>query len=246
MPTPDTPDRPRQSSAASFVDGVKSAWTSVFSLVLIGTYVGVGALAHDYGFSLLWTMLSTLLVWAAPGQVILISALAAGAALIEVAIAVTLSSLRFLPMVVALLALLKMPQTRYRDLLVATHFTAVSMWVESMRILPQLPREKRIPFCNGLAIGFMAMAHVGTVIGFYLAGSLPAILSAGLLFLTPISFLISTIRNSRFLVDRLALGIGLVVGPLLAWYQVGLDLMWTGVIGGTIAYGIHRLREALR
>ena len=49
--------------------------TSVFGLVLIGTYVGIGALAHDYGFSVLWVMLSTVLIWAGPGQVILISAL---------------------------------------------------------------------------------------------------------------------------------------------------------------------------
>ena len=26
--------------------------------------------------------------------------------------------------------------------------------------------------------------------------------------------------------------------------HVQLDLMWTGVIGGTLAYGVHRLREA--
>ena len=51
----------------------------MFCLVLIGTYVGIGALAHDYGFSLGWALLSTLLVWAGPAQVILVSALGSGA-----------------------------------------------------------------------------------------------------------------------------------------------------------------------
>jgi hypothetical protein len=69
-------------------------------------------------------------------------------------------------------------------------------------------------------------------------------LSAALLFLTPMSFLISTTRNCRLLSDWLALGFGLVLGPLLAVWHVGLDLMWTGIVGGSLAYGIYRLREA--
>ena len=46
------------------------------------------------------------------------------------------------------------------------------------------------------------------------------------------------------MVDRLALVLGLVLGPLLTYWHVELDLMWTGVVGGTLAYGVHRLREA--
>jgi hypothetical protein len=60
------------------------------------------------------------------------------------------------------------------------------------------------------------------------------------------SFLISTVRNSKHLVDRLALVLGLGLGPLLAYEQIGLDLLWTGAIAGSAAYGVHRLREAWR
>jgi predicted branched-subunit amino acid permease len=81
---------PQPSAAATFLAGRRAAWISVFSLVLIGTYVGVGALAHDYGFSLDWVLLSTVLVWAAPAQVILLSALGAGASPLEAALAVGL------------------------------------------------------------------------------------------------------------------------------------------------------------
>ena len=38
------------------------------------------------------------------------------------------------------------------------------------------------------------------------------------------------------LLDRLAFGLGLVVGPILAAQKIGLDLMWTGLIAGSIAY----------
>jgi len=234
------------SNAAAFFGGVKSAWTSVFFLVLAGTYIGMGALAHDFALGAWWFALSTLLVWASPAQVILVSALGAGAAPIEVAIAVGLSGIRLFPMVVALLPLLRGPSTRLRELLLPTHFTSVSMWVESLRLLPALPRERRIAFCNGLSVGYMGTAVIFGFAGYYLAAGLPPLFAGILLFLTPLSFLISTARNCREMVDRLALVLGLILGPLLTYWHVGLDLMWTGIVGGSLAYGVHRLREAAR
>src|SRR5262245_22554544 len=67
-----------------------------------------------------------------------------------------------------------------------------------------------------------------------------------MLFLTPLSMLISITRNSRQLIDRLALALGLIIGPILAATKIGLDLMWTGIIAGTIAHVVHRLREAMQ
>jgi predicted branched-subunit amino acid permease len=231
------------SSTAAFFGGVKSALTSVFFLVIGGTYIGIGALAHDFGLTSWWLALSTLLVWAGPAQVILISALGTGAAPIEVAIAVTLSGIRLFPMVVALLPMLRGQDTRLRDLLLPTHLTSVSMWVESLRLLPALPRERRIAFCNGLSAGFMSMAAGAGFLGYYLAAGLPPLFAGALLFLTPMSFLVSTARNAKAMMDKLALVLGLVLGTLLTASHVQLDLMWTGVGGGTLAYAIHRLRR---
>lgn len=232
------------SPSAAFGNGVKSALLSVFSIVLAGTYLGLGALAHDFGFTEWWFALSTVLVWAAPAQVILLSSLGTGATVVQAAVAVTLSAIRLLPMLVALLPLLRSKGTRFRDLLLPTHFTAISMWVESLRLLPGIALEFRIPFCNGLGVGYMGTALVFGFLGYYLAAGLPPLLAATLLFLTPMSFLMSTARNARMLVDWAAFGLGLVIGPLLVWYHVELDLMWTGVIGGALAYGLHRLRRA--
>ncbi len=232
------------SSAAAFLGGVKSALTSVFFLVLAGTYIGMGALAHDFGFSSWWLALSTVLVWAAPAQVILISALGAGSALIEAAIAVTLSAIRLFPMVVALLPLLRGEGTRLRDLLLPTHFTSVSMWVESIRLLPGVPRERRIAFCNGLSVGYMSTAASFGFVGYYLAAELPPLFAGALLFLTPLSFLLSTARNAKAMMDKLALVLGLLLGTILTATNVQLDLLWTGIGGGTLAYIVHRLREA--
>jgi predicted branched-subunit amino acid permease len=234
------------SNTAAFFGGVRSAWLSVFAYVLFGTYIGIGALAYDFNFSLAWVTWSTLLVWAGPAQVILISTLGGGAQLIEVAVAVGLSGVRLLPMVVSLMPILRGPQTRTWQLLLPAHFTAVSMWVESMRLAPLMPVERRIPFCNGIACGYMMSAMIATVVGYYLAARLPVLLTAALLFLTPMSFLVSITRNSSMLVDRLALLLGLIIGPVLAFRNVELDVMWAGIAGGTIAYIVHRIRESLR
>ncbi len=228
------------SSAGAFVAGLRSALTSVFVLVLAGTYIGMGALAHNFGLSIWWMALSTLLIFAAPAQVILITALGAGSPLVEVALAVTLSAIRLFPMVVALLPVLKHKGVRTRDLVIPTHFTSVSMWIESLRILPSLPHENRIAFCNGLSAGYCGTAVLFGFVGQYLAAGLPVLLSAALLFITPMSFLISTARSAQALIDRLAFVFGLMLAPLLAYFQIGLDLMWTGVIGGTLAYAAHR------
>src|SRR5215475_13065637 len=111
--------------------------------------------------------------------------------------AVGVSSARLLPLVISLLPLIRRPKTPYRALVLPAHLTAVTMWIESLRLLPQVPREARIPFANGVGLGFMGAAQAGTLVGYYLATSLPPLLTAGLLFLTPISFLISTTRNCR-------------------------------------------------
>jgi predicted branched-subunit amino acid permease len=232
------------SSAAAFFGGARSAWTSVYVVVLAGTYVGLGALAHDVGVSSIWLSVSTVLVWAGPAQLIVISGLASGGTLVEIAIAVTLSATRLFPMVVALIPVVRGPNTRLRDILLLTHFTSISMWIESLRLLPHVDRPHRVAFCNGLSSGYMVTGIVAGLVGYYLAAGLPPLLAGVLLFLTPLSFFLSTVNNARQLADRIALVLGLVLGPVLAYWQVPLDLMWTGIIGGTLAYAFQRFREA--
>ncbi len=243
---PAVPDLSPRSNAAAFMDGLKAASRSVFVIVLVGSYISIGALAHDLGFALGWTVLTTALVWAAPAQVILITSLGSGATPVEAAIAVGLSGIRLFPMVVALLPVLRSKHTRTRQLLLPAHFTAVSMWIETLRLAPAVPRENRIAFANGLGSGLMLVAATAMVAGFHLAGVLPRPLVAAMLFLTPMAFFTSAWRNSRLLSDRAAFLIGVVMAPLLAYEHVGLDLLWTGLLGGTAAYGFHRLRSVLR
>ncbi len=100
------PESPPTTTLHAFRAGFGATWTSVFTYVLFGNYVGIGAISHDFGFTLTWTLVATVLVWAGPAQVILVSTLGAGASLFEVALAVGLSGVRLLPMVVSMLPMI--------------------------------------------------------------------------------------------------------------------------------------------
>ena len=250
MSPPPTPDAPERSAAGAsseaFLDGARTALTSVFLPVLTGTYIGIGALAHDLGFSLPWVLLTTVVIWAGPAQVILMSALGTGATAVEAALAVTLSAVRLLPMVVTVLPMMRRPGLRTWRLILPAHFIAINLWVLSLQHLPRVPRGQRTAFVNGMGVGMVIAACAATTAGYYLAANLPLLLTAALLFLTPMSFLVAIAHNARLVADRAAIVLGLVIGPVLAAQHIGLDLLWTGVGGGTLAYALHRLREALR
>lgn len=219
--------------------GLSSITQTILAAVLFVTYIGIGALAHDTGFSLAWALASTLFVWAGPAQIILITTLGSGATIIQAGIAVTMSAIRLFPMVVSVLPLMRTEKTKRRHLFVVAHLTAVTLWVECHRFLPQVPREKRIAFIHGLGFGLVSVGLSATTIGYLLAANLTELLAAAILLLTPLSFLFSTARNSREVADVVALVLGLVLYPLAARMNSGLDILVSGVVAGTIAYGVH-------
>ena len=220
-----------------------SVTSTVLTLVLFATYVGIGALAHDTRFSLGWVLASTLFVWAGPAQIILLSTLGSGATLVQAAIAVTVSAIRLFPMVVSVLPMLRTPQTKRRQLVLATHFIAVTLWVECFRLLPLVPRERRIAFVHGLGAGLVSVCLTATTVGYGLAANLPELFAAAILLLTPLAFLLSTARNCRELADVLALLLGLALFPLVAKFHTGVDILISGVTAGSIAYAVHWWRE---
>jgi predicted branched-subunit amino acid permease len=236
--------RPWQNPAQAFVQGIRSVTSTILTLVLFATYVGIGALAHDTHFSLGWAMASTAFVWAGPAQIILLSTLGSGATVAQAAIAVTVSAIRLFPMVVSVLPMLRTRETPRRALLLPAHFIAVTLWVECFRLLPKVPRGRRIAFTNGLGVGLVSVSLTATVIGYQLAANLPQILAAAILLLTPLAFLLSTARNCRQLADITALVLGLVLFPLVSLLHTGVDILISGIAAGTVAYGVHRWRNS--
>jgi predicted branched-subunit amino acid permease len=222
---------------------MSSVGTTVLALVLFATYLGIGALAHDTHFSLGWVLASTLLIWAGPAQIILISTLGSGATVVQAAVAVTVSAIRLFPMVVSVLPMLRTPQTKRRHLVFATHFIAVTIWVECYRLLPKVPRERRITFVHGLGCGLLTVCMIATTLGYLLAANLPPLFAAAILMLTPLAFLLSTAQNCKQHSDILALVLGLALYPVVSLLHTGVDILISGMSAGTIAYGVHWWRE---
>ena len=230
----------------AFAWGVSAVASSVLSLVLFATYLGIGALAHDSHFSLGWVLGSTLLVWAGPAQIILISTLGSGATVVQAAIAVTVSAIRLFPMVVSVLPMIRTPDTKRRHLVLAAHFIAVTLWVECYRLFPQVPRPRRRAFTHGLGCGRLSVCLVATALGYGLAANLPQLFAAAILMLTPLAFLLSTARNCKQVSDVLALVLGLALLPIASMLQTGVDILISGIAAGSIAYGVHWWRERAR
>jgi predicted branched-subunit amino acid permease len=223
-----------------FLRGIHAAATSVQGIVLFASFIGFGGLIRDIGFPLGAAILSTALVWALPAQVLLVGGYAAGNPLPVIALAVGLSSVRLFPMAASILPYLRGRRHGIAVQFVAAHFVAVTAWIEGMRRLPNMTGEGRLPFFFGLSATLVLSSMIATTVGFHLAGTLPRALAIGLLFLTPLSFLIQLSHNARDLVDRLALAFGLAVAPFVAEVGGRLDLLWTGLIGGGAAWLVHR------
>ena len=211
---------------------------SVPGLVLFATSLGFGALARDLGLDLGFTVALAAVLYALPAQVIFIDQLARDAALWTAALAVTLTAIRLLPMTVVIVPYFRGdPGPGFLKLL-AVHFIAITAWVESQKHLPALPVHLRLPFFIGLGLGFLAMTLGGTILGFLLAGTVPPVVAAALLFTTPVYFLLSLIGAIRARADAAAIAIGAAVGPPAHLVTPEFDLLVAGLVGGTLAWAL--------
>lgn len=238
-PDPAGPVRPHRSTLGWFLHGARHG-VSVPALVLFASYTGFGALLQGVGFPLGAGVLSTLLVWALPAQVILVGGLVAGTALPALAFAIALSSMRLLPMVVSVAPYMRGPRRSLLTELVCAHYVAMTLWVEGLRLLPHMPGEARVPFTLGLGNTLISISMAGTALGYLMAGSLSGPLAAVLLFLTPLSFSVLMVRNAGALTDWLALAAGFFIMHFTVTLGGGLDLLIAGVGGGSLAYAIGR------
>jgi predicted branched-subunit amino acid permease len=224
------------SQLGAFVRGLGLVF-SVPAGLLFAAGLGFGALARDGGFTVVQTAFITGGMFALPNQVVLVDQLARNETLLAAAFAVALAALRLLPMTVTVVPLLK--GRRRRPLLIeaiAVHFVAVTPWVEAQRRLPGVPQDFRLAFYVGLGLAFWHAMLGGAMAGYGLAASVPAAVSATLLFLTPVYFLLSLMATSRARIDRIAIGIGCALAPVLYVAAPGFDLLATGLLGGTLAF----------
>lgn len=229
--------------SAPFLRGVRDA-LSLPAWIVGFAFLGVGSLAEGVGYPFAAAVLSTILIWAGPAQVIFFGGLASGTALPAIAIAVGLSSIRLLPMTMALLPLVRRPGQGVLIQLLVAHYVAVMVWIENMRRLPSIDPEERVAYFLGFANACLFTSAALTGVGYYAAAAVSAPFAAGLLFLTPLFFSISLIGGARGRLEWSALALGAVLAPAFGWLAgKDFDLLLTGLVGGTAAYLIGKTRR---
>lgn len=239
-PTPQVPPWAAEANCkTAFVRGMRVAFR-VPGAVLFATSIGYGALARDGGFELAQALLIASMIYALPAQVIFVDQVARGAGLVTAAFLVTLTAIRFVPMTVSLMPYLRTGPRRTWQLFAASHFIAVTTWIEASRALPALPSDLRLPHFFGIGIGILFCAIAGTTAGFHASALVPEVISATLLFMTPLYFILSLCGAARVRSDYLAILLGCMLGPLFYQITPGFDLLAAGLIGGTIAHLVRR------
>ncbi len=207
-------------------------------LVLFAGMVGFGAMGRTHGFDAWMTGLTSLLMFALPGQVVMLEMFISGSSLLAIGFAVTLTSTRFVTMVVTLF-----PQLHRRDrnplLYLWAHMLAMTAWAVSMREFPRMRPQHRLNYFIGLALPCWLISPLGTVLGYYVAGWVPTPVTLALVFINPLFFLL-TFTDVKPWGNRLAIGLGCLLGPVFFMLDADSSLLLTGLVGGTAAYLIDR------
>ncbi len=221
----------------AFWHGIRDAMGAPV-LVLFAGMVGFGAMGRTHGFDAWMTGLTSLLMFALPGQVVMLEMFISGSSLLAIGFAVTLTSTRFVTMVVTLF-----PQLHRRDrnplLYLWVHMLAMTAWAVSMREFPRMRPQHRLNYFIGLALPCWLISPLGTVLGYFVAGWVPAAVTLGLVFINPLFFLL-TFTDVKPWGNRLAIGLGCLLGPLFFMLDADSSLLLTGLVGGTSAYLIDR------
>jgi predicted branched-subunit amino acid permease len=202
--------------------------------VLLAGMIGFGALGHASGLSLGVTTATSIFMYALPGQVVFVEMIALGASGLAIALATMLTAARFLPMTLTLV-----PQFAKEDrnglLYVTSHLISMTSWAVMMREFAAIAPERRAAYFTGFGLVCWACGIPGTVIGYMIAGHVPMPITAGLVMLNPLFFLLS-FADVKAQASRLALLIGGISGPIVYGYAPGWSILICGLAGGTAAF----------
>ncbi len=207
--------------------------------VLFASAVGFGSIARETGYPMDLAVWSVFAIWGLPGQIAMVELFAVGASVLPIALAAGGANARFLPMTVSLLPLMKGSFRSWGWAYLMAHFISINTWIALNRRGPSLPLDQRPFYFVGFSLACMAAGAIGAATGFILAGTLPRTLTMGLVFLSPIYFLMvfSGVRQRGGVIAVL---LGVVAGPLLHLASPEWGVPATGFIVGTIAFGLDR------
>ena len=115
----------------ALLTGIRNA-IGVPALLLFSAMIGFGSLAQEQGLSLYISILSTVLIWGMPGQVVHVELYGLGAPLIAVVLGVAGANARFMPMTLSMMPVFSdSPHNRKWNYLIS-HFISINTWAEML------------------------------------------------------------------------------------------------------------------
>ncbi|ATU91605.1 AzlC family ABC transporter permease [Phyllobacterium zundukense] len=226
-----------------FLSGA-SLIVSVPALILMTAHVGFAGLASESGVTVVEAMFMVAMIWALPANIVLIGAIGGGYSMLGAAVAVALSSIRFVPMVAAFVPEMRGPKTRKIVLLFLSHFIAVTAWVLGMEHLRNVPVKMRASYFAGLGITLTTANTLVVGLVYFLSTDFPPLVFAALFFLTPMYFLASLWGSARDRTVHVAMVSGLLLFPLIHYFAPAYDLLLTGLAGGAVTVAYLRWTKA--
>ena len=215
----------------SSIKGVRSP-----AIALAASFIAIGALLKNIGFTIQESFFSTFLTYALPGSLVMAESMIVGASLLNIFIAVWLVNARLYPMTVSLMPLLMhrtQPKWKYY---LSCHFLAVSSWLIAKDSYKKINKKHRIDFWIGIGIGTWSTAVLMTVIGYLAADYLNKDMLIGLAIVNPVYFFCMMIGAMKNLSISLAVFLGTVLGPVIYLVSTEWSLLFAGLIAGTIAF----------
>jgi len=208
--------------------------------MVTASMVGFGSMARDSGVGLDIALGSSLGIWGLPGQVAMTELFALGAPVLAIVVASSMANLRFMPMAVVMMPYFKGDARAMGWRYFIAHLMSINIWSVFMVRGPAMPLTERFPFYLGLSLVCMTGGAIGTILGYLLAAAMPFYVSVALVFLNPayFVFIFSSVRVRNCLI---AVVIGAIMGPLLHQITPDWGVPITGVVAGTIAFGLDRM-----
>ena len=185
---------------------------------------------------------ASMLIWGLPGQLAMIDLTAAGQPVLVIVFACSLANARFLPMVVSFLPMISRPGEKFSLLVLEAQLLSINSWAMCLREFPSVDAHCRRRYYIVFASVILFAALIGTIVGHAGSVILPRALIAGLIFASPLFFAL-VLSAVQVFSHRLAMIAGCIIMPLMYHWFPSVDLLLTGLLGGSIAFLIGRVNR---
>ena len=206
------------------------------ALALGVSFVAIGALLKNLGFTIQESILSTFLTYALPGSLVMAESMFIGASLLNIFLAVWLVNARLYPMTVSLMPLLihkNQPRWKYY---LSCHFIAVSSWLIMKIKYLEVEKEYRIDFWMGIGTATWLVGILSTVLGYIAADYLNKDMMIGLAIVNPVYFMCMMIGAMKTIQISTSIILGAILGPLFYFVSPEWCILYGGFVAGTIAF----------